>query len=492
MKRFFTILTGAVFVALLVFTSCGSTEPANTNGSSRRAVPKKTYYSSDGGKGMSLTVLTPEGKGLSTDLDYLPSMLRGVFVDNFNTYSAITVADPVNQEKILMEVEKGIYAEGADVAKYGEVLPSDLFLSGSVTKTSSGYTLQVQITDKKTAETRAAYSGTCTVAELDNFSGVKKASLELLTKLGVQLTDTARAELSGADEANYVQSQTSLARGVTAERDGSIVAALSFYSEAAAFNPGLMEAGERLAAMTQNIETGNIGDNIRSVIEQYNAWKKLIEEAKEFYSKNSIYDLVYNPTPMQGKIHFEQNKADIGFEMWLVPNALFDAAWKIVNAYNAAASSNGFNRGLTGNILYDTVFVEIDLLDNTGAILASTSQDQTWYNYHIPGNCFGMDIRTLSYLSPSVLSRELPRRSPDDYMVLYDNRHGSGHKTVIFTVDANRISDSMTLRFNNVHFYTISDAASRIPIKAIATTKPFEQYLDRHYYRYDGHDWYVQ
>jgi hypothetical protein len=60
MKRFFSILAGAVFVAALVFASCGSTEPANTNGSSE-----------GGGTGMSLAILTPDASGLLANETYL-------------------------------------------------------------------------------------------------------------------------------------------------------------------------------------------------------------------------------------------------------------------------------------------------------------------------------------------------------------------------------------------------------------------------------------
>jgi hypothetical protein len=46
--------------------------------------------------------------------------------------------------------------------------------------------------------TVATYSGTFTFAELDNLTGVRRASLELLQKMGVELTEKARQELAGA------------------------------------------------------------------------------------------------------------------------------------------------------------------------------------------------------------------------------------------------------------------------------------------------------
>jgi hypothetical protein len=52
----------------------------------------------------------------------------------------------------------------------------------------------------KTADktTPYSYSGTCTIAELDNLTGVRRASLNLLEKMGVALTERARTELTRA------------------------------------------------------------------------------------------------------------------------------------------------------------------------------------------------------------------------------------------------------------------------------------------------------
>jgi hypothetical protein len=74
--------------------------------------------------------------------------------------------------------------------------------------------------------TAASYSGTCTFAELDDLSGVRRASLDLLKKMGVEPTELTRTELAGAASANQVNAQTALAQGITAQRQGSEVAAM--------------------------------------------------------------------------------------------------------------------------------------------------------------------------------------------------------------------------------------------------------------------------
>jgi hypothetical protein len=257
-----------------------------------------------------------------------------------------------------------------------------------------------------------------------------------------------------------------------------VVAALSFYSEAAAFDPGLAEAGERLAAMTKNIEAGNIGDNIRNEIEQRNAWKKLLEEANEFYRKNSIYDLVYNPAPIQGGIDFDTNEVDIGFDMWIMPNARFDTAWKIRRSYLSKAGSSWGMNGLADSILYGDVQVEVDLLDNTGTVLAYPlhrihdymTTDSVYFNVEIK--------------SRRENSKIPPGRFPDSYIISYSYPQ-FGHQTLAFTVDASRISDTMTLRFKGARLksWNEDNTPPLVPIRTIATDKIFERYLGGHYYQ---------
>jgi hypothetical protein len=253
-----------------------------------------------------------------------------------------------------------------------------------------------------------------------------------------------------------------------------VVAALSFYSEAAAFDPGLAEAGERLAAMTKNIEAGNIVDNVRNEIEQRNAWKKLLEEANEFYRKNSIYDLVYNPAPIQGKIDFDTNKAEIGFDMWIMPNARFDTAWKIRRSYLSKAGSSWKMNSLVDSMFFNTVRVEVDLLDNTGVVLASPQDpipyiERGFIDFHVKIEPKPRDV----WVELGIV--------PQGYMISYSYPY-YGHKTLVFKVDASRISDTMTLRFNGARLSNRNEnnTPPLVPIRTIATDKTFEKYRARH------------
>ena len=137
-----------------------------------------------------------------------------------------------------------------------------------------------------------------------------------------------------------VQAQTSLAKGITANRSGSLVEAMNYYSYAASYDANLLEANQRLGQLTSQIESGNIGDNIRNEIQLRNAWKNLLEEAIAFYDLNPYVNLVYRTVPEQGQIDYAKNTAEIIFTFWLEPNAGVEAINKILKALASTKKVN--------------------------------------------------------------------------------------------------------------------------------------------------------
>ncbi|MDR3171345.1 MAG: hypothetical protein LBU17_06920, partial [Treponema sp.] len=134
-------------------------------------------YTGDGGRGKSLAILAPKAAGLAEDQNYLPSVVQGEFVSNFSSYSAISVMDRETLDKVYAELLSGYY-DGTAGLDLGHLSATDYIMTGTITKTATGYALQMQIT--KTADKMTkAYSGTCTFAELDDLSGIRRASLDL-------------------------------------------------------------------------------------------------------------------------------------------------------------------------------------------------------------------------------------------------------------------------------------------------------------------------
>jgi hypothetical protein len=180
---------------------------------------------------MSLAILVPQAQGLAADQSDLPTLAQGVFVGDFSKYSAVSVLDRQNLDKMFAETLDGVYVEdNPDIIRLGYVTHTDYIMTGSITKTSTGYALQMQIGATKDGMIKASYTGNCAIAEFDNFTGIRRASAELLSQMEVALTSKAKQELSAAAETSSVNAQATLAQGITAQRSGTVVEALSYYS----------------------------------------------------------------------------------------------------------------------------------------------------------------------------------------------------------------------------------------------------------------------
>jgi hypothetical protein len=205
-------------LAFFLVTACGSNEPAVQSVSAgAESAPSNLLYAGDGGKGLSIAIIAPRATGLADNQAYLPALAQGGFVSAFSDYSAIAVLDRERLDEQYAELLSGYYDDDAEAGlDLGHLPPTDYIMGGSITKTAPGYALQIGITKTADKMTEASYTGTCTFLELDNLTGVRRASLDLLQKLGVQLTAQAQAELAGAARAQTVAAQTADAMGYTA------------------------------------------------------------------------------------------------------------------------------------------------------------------------------------------------------------------------------------------------------------------------------------
>ena len=237
-----------------------------------RVVYAADNWTGDGGRGKSLVIEAPEADGLAENQAYIPGVVQREFVSNFVNYSAIEVSAHEIQEATYAVVLSDPYEE-KDPARldYGHLPVPDYTMTGNITKTATGYALQMQIVNNTNKATAASYSGRCTFEELDNYTGIHKASLDMLQKMRVRLTAKAIRELQQAATQQTIQGQTALAQGIIAERGGSTIEALALYNQAASFDPSLMEAANRASIVSVNIRTGNIGQDLRNKQQWYDA-----------------------------------------------------------------------------------------------------------------------------------------------------------------------------------------------------------------------------
>jgi uncharacterized protein (TIGR02145 family) len=289
---------------------------------------RQQNYTGSGGKGTSLTIYVPQTTGLAKDQNYIPALVHGEIVNNFSNYSAISILDWERLDDIYVKLVSEKYdnnAEAKQDAMLGRLVPTTHFLTGNITKTATGYNIKMNITATADKVAAVSYSGTFTFAELDNLTGIRRVSLELLTKMGVELTEKARQELTGVVETNQILAQTALAKGVTAQRQGMEVAALSYYYQATGFNPALKEAIKRSSKIAASISTGNIGADVRNNDAQWrNNWVAKLKETEEVFYKMimteiaaPLYTLTYLTDIQAININHQTGTTDLGITIGL-------------------------------------------------------------------------------------------------------------------------------------------------------------------------------
>ena len=323
----FFILIVFIFIGLSCIASTPSVTQQSEIASDALQVQSQQVvqnWTGDGGKGMSLAILSPRSNGLEENQNYLPSLVQGEFVSNFSGYSAISIMDRENLDNVYAELLSGYYSDDDDAGlDLGHLTATDYIQTGSITKTETGYALQIQITRTSDKMTAASYSGTCTFAELDNLTGVRRASLDLLQGLGVTLTAQAQSELIRAAETNHVNAQTALAQGIVAQRQGTEVAALSYYFMAATYDPSLREAANRSSILNANISSGNIGMDVRNDIAWRRQWVERLTETERFFynfqqTESMPYTLFYISNEIkQGEINYQRETVNLSIETHL-------------------------------------------------------------------------------------------------------------------------------------------------------------------------------
>jgi TolB-like protein len=292
------------------------------------------HFTGDGARGTRIAVLIPDGVGLPNADNHLPSLVQQVLTSDLSRYSAMSVLDRMNLEKVLLETESGIYKNEADFGRLGQIVKVDYALTGSITRTGLNYTLNIQIirTTTDIGTVRATYVGTTTREEIENHIGIRRASIDLLSQMGVNLTTNARTELTRAETEARQRASNALAHGHVAQRQGTEISALSYFFQAQAFDPTTSEAVSRSSIIQANIRNKNIGMDVRNEIAWRRQWVQRLEETERFFHKflatNSMpHTLYYVNDIRQGTINWENETVTISIpgiylrahEIWLNP-----------------------------------------------------------------------------------------------------------------------------------------------------------------------------
>jgi hypothetical protein len=313
------------------------------------------YTTADAGKGMSITIRDMKAIGLGEGESqyHLPRKIQAGFMQNFLTYAPnIKVTDWESFLKVRDALTDAAYDDNSEAVRNAirAQIPTTHFLMGEITKTPTGYDLHVGIFKTTGMTTVASFTGKFSFWELDNLTGVGRASLELFSKIGVTLTEKARKELSGAatqDHVNEVKGQLALAEAISADRRGNKVEALNYYIQAANYNPSLRDRSSKLTA---DIFSGNMGSDILNDIQWRKQWVERLKETEEFFDNfNKIesmpYTLFYGSDIKRGATNYQNETVPISIETYLYGSQVWahsieEVLQKVYDGLNATGQKN--------------------------------------------------------------------------------------------------------------------------------------------------------
>jgi hypothetical protein len=333
------------------------------------------YYEGDGGKDIRLAVLQPEGAGLASGEEWLLALIQGTLTGCFNKYSAMTVVDRQNLDKILAEQNhslSGVYSD-EDFISIGNLTNARYILSGSITKTGGAvFILELSISDLESGERRASWPpGACTLDELREMTVLQGAAADLLEQMGVRLTGQGRAALATV-RASQAASEAALSKGLVAQRNGDVVEAMSYYYDAVSFDAAQIEAEGRLSALSADVSRGNIGQSIRNEIERRNVWLKALTECEDFFSGHLPYELVYDPELSRERINWDTERVDLSFVIVSYPTQGFSIIKSISDGLTATGKKAEW--GFSQWPLHSTVFVDEPGGDTLGKTMTVTAE----------------------------------------------------------------------------------------------------------------------
>jgi tetratricopeptide (TPR) repeat protein len=208
------------------------------------------YFAGDGGRGIRIAVLLPAGQGLAPDEEWLLTLIQGSMAADFNKYSSMTVVDRQNLETVLAEQNRslsGSYSDD-DYIKIGNLTNTRYILAGSLKKTGQGiFLLEMSITDTETGVRRASYAPkNCSLRDLQGLSVLKEAFEDLLSQMGVRLTEAGKQAL----------------------RSGVGTAVAEEFADSV--KTGLQEEDRLMRRLLQNAETFYEMGEIREALRYYN------------------------------------------------------------------------------------------------------------------------------------------------------------------------------------------------------------------------------
>jgi TolB-like protein len=508
---------------------------------------KDPRFDGDGGKGITLAVLQPAATGLQREEQYLTSFVQGILTSDLNRVTAMTIIDRQNLDRVIAEqvAAAGVTKDTAD-KKIGETTGADFVLTGELIRIrTGGYSLQLAVTELSTNERKASHTAAASVAGIERSTAVKDAAADILSQMGINLTEEGKKLLYGMEE-KTVAAETALAKGLTAQRAASTpqttIETMSYLYQAQALDPSLLETAGRLAAyqaavftapevtipeLAVPVYTGNIGADARNKIAAYRAQgeairkqqaylldqKKvlmdqqktllakqreliaLLHETENFYEAHPPFEIIYDPALEQvGEVDFQKETVNLRFRIATTGTASLQVMRNIIDGLESMRQGfRSINEGL------DKIQPQLDTVNAAGREYAVSpvsagiqARDKTM------GDSWGFDKweqgKGRTFAIQAALYNDRGKRIASASVSLKNEIMGTSYTApqnaigfcTFQDVKVNDISDTLKITINRVNTVAVDNAANVGYIKI--STGYTEDGYDIYGYNRTGYD----
>lgn len=328
------IFHAALAVLCLFLASCWSAPPVNS------VIPEfqGAYFTGDGGKGLTLAVLLPRGraaggKDLPENEQWLLSFVQGNLTADFSRYSAMEIIDRQTISQVLEEQNLSLSQNSGDkntIIKIGNITNAQFLLTGTLEKMNANdFSLQLSIVNAETAVIQASHVAAVSIAELRSLKPIREASIDLLKRMGVELTAEG-VEAIRSVALPEAQGAIALAQGIAAG-DENPVEKLIYLTNAVAFDSRQLEAIELLASTETDMSRMGTGAALQNDAEQQKQFLAMLNQFEDHYKNHPPFELAFVPKTVQaGETDYARHEATVKFSVTLRESVEFDTMKKVL------------------------------------------------------------------------------------------------------------------------------------------------------------------
>lgn len=342
--------------------------------------PAQSYYTGNGGMGISLEVDTADLVNMSKD-GWISDFVVNTVTDDIAKYSAIQIVDVRNIGTVTRARarDEGATRNESQMLEAGKFSVAQYILNTSITGKPSSFAISIRVNNKADLTTVAAYSDAdVSRKDLESGKALKEATVELLTKMGVSLTADGKKQLLdlGTESVMTIDAQKNIARAEEARKNGSTAEAISYYFKAAESDKNVQKALDGLQA-SMPVSLGNTEiERIRMSNKLRKEYKAVLEEMIDYYKKNEFACVEYSNgihmedidyrrrtiTISSNKIYVRRRDLTIYDEFCANMNKIEDSKkWGLENyLYD-------LKRYIVANELW---YADVELVDGSGKIIA--------------------------------------------------------------------------------------------------------------------------